>query len=282
MRNLITSVNTTSPPTNILAHLGFRSFLPHPHLKSWIQCYWTVQQARLPAEGFTEKLYPDGGTNLNFCFVPDQIPQVTFNAVQTLHTMHFQGSVDLMGIRFHPGGAFQLFGLDMPVLMGSSLDADDLDTDLNNARMHELRERLAEADSTSLRLGLIDDWLLKQAAQQLANRGPVQHLLPYLAETIESVDALSAEVNMSRRQLERRFQQEVGLTLVHLKQLQRVRRARQLISLNPNLSLVDIAQEAGFYDQPHFIRQFQKVHLLTPGEYREKKRAQNHPERSRT
>src|SRR5690606_26923247 len=106
--------------------------------------------------------------------------------------------------------------------------------------------------------------------------------LPYLAETIELVDALSAQVNISRRQLERRFQQEVGLTLVHLKQLQRVRRARQLISLNPNLSLVDIAHEAGFYDQPHSIRQFQKVHFLTPGEYREKKRAQNQPERSWT
>jgi AraC-like DNA-binding protein len=271
MRKVITSFNTAGPPVNILAHLGFRSFLPHPYLRSWIQCYWAVQQPQLPAQGFSEKLYPDGGTNINFCFIPGHIPQVTFNAVQTLSTMHFQGSIDLFGIRFHPGGVFQLFGLDMPGLVGSHLAAEDLDTHLNNARLYELRERLAESDSISQRMGFIDDWLLQQAAQRLARCGPVQHLLPRLANTAESVEVLSAQVNISRRQLERRFQQEVGLTLVHLKQLQRVRRARQLISFNPGLSLVDIAHEAGFYDQAHFIRQFQKVHLLTPGEYRDKK-----------
>lgn len=275
MRKVIVPFDIASPPVNILMHLGFRSFMPHPHLQSWIQCYWTVKQSQLPAKGFSEKLYPDGGTNIHFRFISGHIPQVTFNAVQTLSTMHFQDSVDLLGIRFHPGGVFQLFGLDMPGLVGSHLAAEDLDTDLNNVRLRKLREGLAKNHNTSQRIGLIDDWLLQQAAQHLASRGPVQHLLPRLASTAESVEALSAQVNISRRQLERRFQREVGLTLVHLKQLQRIKWARQLISLNPNLSLVDIAHAAGFYDQAHFIRQFQKVHLLTPGEYRDKKRIQH-------
>jgi AraC-like DNA-binding protein len=279
MRKLIAPLNVASPPVNILAHLGFRSFLPHPHLQSWIQCYWAVQQPQLPAQGFSEKLYPDGGTNINFRFIPNHLPQVSFNAVQTLNTIHFQGNIDLLGIRFHPGGAFQLFGLDMPSLVGKHLAAEDLDTDLNNAHLHELRERLAQSDSTPHRIGLIDDWLLQQAAQHLAKQGPIQHLLPHLPNATESIETLSAQVNISRRQLERRFQQEVGLTLVHLKQLQRIRRARQLISLNPDWPLVDIAQEAGFYDQAHFIRQFQKVHQLTPGEYRNRKRVQRNQEK---
>lgn len=278
MRKLIAPSNIASPPANILAHLGFRTFLPHPYLQSWIQCYWTVQQPELPAQGSSEKLYPDGGTNINFRFIPNHLPYVSFNAVQTLNTVHFQGYIDLLGIRFHPGGAFQLFGLDMPSLIGTHLAAEELDTDLNNAQLLELRERLAHSDSTSLRIGFIDDWLLQQAAHKLAKQGPVQRLLPYLPNATDSIEALSAQVNIGKRQLERRFQQEVGLTLVHLKQLQRIRRARQLISLNPDLPLVDIAQEAGFYDQAHFIRQFQKIHHLTPGEYRDKKRAQQKPE----
>jgi hypothetical protein len=69
MHKIIAPLNTTSPPANILPHLGFRTFLPHPYLHSWIQCYWTVQQAQLPAPGFSEKLYPDGGTNINFRFM---------------------------------------------------------------------------------------------------------------------------------------------------------------------------------------------------------------------
>jgi len=83
MRKIIAPFNTASR-RSILAHLGFRSFLPHPHLRSWIQCYWAVQQPRFPIQGFSEKLYPDGGTNINFRFISGQIPLVTFNAVQTL------------------------------------------------------------------------------------------------------------------------------------------------------------------------------------------------------
>ena len=278
MHSVIAPFNTTSPPKNILPHLGFRSFLPHPYLQSWIQCYWAIKQPKLPAGGFSEKLYPDGGTNINFRFIPGQIPSVTFNAVQTLGTMDFQGSVDLFGIRFHPGGAFQLFGLEMPCLVGCLHPAEDLDSGLNNACLNELRERLAVCDSIGQRRAFIDDWLLQQATQRGARCGPVQHLLPCLGNTLDSVELLSAQVNIGRRQLERRFKQEVGITLVHLKQLQRIRRARQLISFNPSWSLVDIGNEVGFYDQSHFSRQFQKIHMLTPGQYRDKKRQPKAPE----
>lgn len=270
MQKILLPANNTSPPQNILAHLGFRSYLPHPQLQPWVQCYWSVQLTQVPSQGFREKLYPDGGTNINFRFHPNQLPQVSFNAIQTLNTLEFNQRVDLLGIRFHPGGAFQLFGLDMPALVGKHLATEQLDSDIDNARLRELRECLAQADSSLKRLGLIDDWLLQQAALRKANRGPVQILLKELSTTNHSVESMSSQIGISRRQLERRFQQEVGLTLVHLKQLQRIRLARQLIRLNPKAPLVDIAHEAGFFDQAHFIRQFQKVQQLTPGAYRDK------------
>lgn len=277
MRNLTTPQPLYSPFVDNLGHLGFRSFMPHPYLQSWVQRYWIARQPRIPEQGFSEKLYPDGGTNINFRFIPDQLPEVSFNAFPTLSTMEFHGSVDLMGIRFHPGGAFQLFGLDMSELMGNAYNTNELDTDINNQQLLDLRDRLHTADSSARRIGLIDDWLLQQAAQQLAQAGPIQQLLLHLPDTTDSIEAMSAQVNLSRRQLERRFQQEVGLTMVYVKQLQRIKKARQLISLDPERPLVDIAYEAGFYDQAHFNRQFQKINQQTPGQYRERKLARQQP-----
>ena len=273
MRNLITPTPFNSQFVDNLGHLGFRSFMPHPYLQTWVQRYWIARQPRIPEQGFTEKLYPDGGTNINFRFIDNQLPEVSFNAFATLSTMEFQRNVDLMGIRFHPGGAFQLFGFDMPGLIGHVYNTDDLDTDINNQQLHDLRDKLNAAPSVAARIGLIDDWLLQQAAQQLAHAGPVQHLLPRLPDSSDSIEAMSAQVNLSRRQLERRFQQEVGLTMVYVKQLQRIKKSRQLISLNPERPLVDIAHEAGFYDQAHFNRQFQKINEQTPGQYRDRKLA---------
>lgn len=274
MRNLIAPINLPKAFIDNLAHLGFRSFLPHPYLQTWVQRYWIARQPRIPEHGFVETLYPDGGTNINFRFIPNQLPEVSFNAFQTLSTMKFLGNVDLLGIRFHPGGAFQLFGLDMPELMGNVYSAAELDTDINNQHLLDVRHKLNHADSIATRIGLIDDWLLQQAAQRLAQAGPVQQLWSHLSNEGISIDLIAGQMNLSRRQLERRFQQEVGLTMVYVKQLQQIKKARQLISINPERPLVDIAHEAGFYDQAHFNRQFQKINQQTPGQYRNKKRAQ--------
>lgn len=273
MRNLIGPTHLYSPPIDNLAHLGFRSFLPHPYLQTWVQRYWIARQPRIPEQGFVEKLYPDGGTNINFRFITNQLPEVSFNAFQTLSTMKFTSSVDLMGIRFHPGGAFQLFGLDMPGLMGNVYDTQDLDTDINNQQLLDLRDQLNSANNIAARIGLIDDWLLQQAAQQLAHAGPVQQLLPRMSNSSDSIEMMSAQVNLGKRQLERRFQQEVGLTMVYVKQLQGIKKARQLISQAPGRPLVDIAYDAGFYDQTHFNRQFQKINQQTPWQYRNRKLA---------
>lgn len=277
MRNLIAPAHIHTSPVDNLDHLGFRSFIPHPYLQTWVQRYWIARQPRIPEQGFIEKLYPDGGTNINFRFIANQLPDVSFNAFATLSTMEFQGSVDLMGIRFHPGGAFQLFGFDMPALIGNTYNTNELDTDINNQHLRDLCEQLNDAASIATRISLIDDWLLQQAAQHIAQAGPIQQLLPSLPDSPDTIESMSAQVNLSRRQLERRFQQEVGLTMVYVKQLQRIKKARQLISLNPERPLVDIAYATGFYDQAHFNRQFHKINQQTPGQYRDKKRARQHP-----
>lgn len=260
-------IANSDTPIATLDHLGFQVFAPHPHLRPWVQCYWTVQQPHLPDTGYTENLYPDGGTTLIFYFTPGERPMVRFNAYQTLNTMYFRGSLDRMGIRLHPGGAFQLLRLLMPEL----IDADHASQDLNLHHINNLQDQLADAPDVSQRLNLIDDWLLQQSAQQHARRGVIQHVLPDLSRYPDSIDTLSNRANISLRQLERKFKQEVGLTPVQLKKLQRVKIARRLITLHPEIPLVDVAQHCGFYDQAHFIRDFHKITRQTPGHYRDKK-----------
>lgn len=254
-----------------LGHLGFQRFAPPLQLRPWVQCYWIARQDRLPEASVSETVYPDGGTTLVFNFANDY-PDITFFATQTVGKMIFQGSVNRMGIRFHPGGAFQLLGLGMPDVIGSELSADDLS-------MHsllQLRDQLAELPHLSQRLTLIDQWLLDRVKKNNANIGFIQQLLPQLILTPQPLEQLSEHLPISRRQLERKFQLEVGFSPNQLKQLHRVKIARTLISQRPEQSLTDIGQDAGFYDQAHFIRHFHKITGQTPGEYRQRKMSQTY------
>lgn len=253
-----------------LGHLGFQRFAPHPRLSPWVQCYWVAQQAQLPDSVVSETVYPDGGTTLIFNFAHSDYPEIIFNATTSTSQMRFPGQINRMGIRFHPGGAFQLLAVDM-------LEVDEGDSvadELTPRSLRQLRLQLAEFPLINQRLNLIDQWLLKLADN--ANSGLIQRLLPPLLLAQESFDELSAQLPISRRQLERKFQQEVGISPIQLKQLYRIKLARTLISRHPEQPLSHVGQDAGFYDQAHFIRQFQKVTGLTPNQYRQKKMSQKY------
>lgn len=261
-------------PVGNLQHLGLQAFMPHPVLAGLVQCYWVIRQPTLPAAGYRQTLYPDGGSSLNFYFQPDQPPECHFNGCQTLSTVQLTGAPDAIGIRFYPGGAFQLLGHDVPQLQADAVNA----TDLGINSLAELQQQLGTTQHTATRLHYLEQWLLRQLQQAAAELGPIQHILPLLLQhqhlTMPSVTELSAQVNLSRRQFERKFMQQVGLTPGQLKLLQRVRHARQLINLSPQHALTDVALSSGFYDQAHFIHQFRRITGQTPGQYRHRKQNQ--------
>lgn len=250
-----------------LQPLGFQRFAPHPYLQPWVQCYW-VLHAHIASR--TENLYPDGGTSLVIDFAAADLP-MQFSASQQLHQLPLHGHLDRLGIRFHPGGAFQLLGLAMNELSNCELSLAAL-----GLARPLLQEQLFEAKSLSARLQLIECWLLQESQQVQAQQGLVQQLLPLLSDAHCSIEELSHRATISRRQLERKFQQQVGLSPNKLKQLLRVKQVRQLINQAPTRSLTQLAVDLGFYDQAHFIRQFQQVTGQTPGQYRQRKLSQKY------
>lgn len=271
MRRIATQL-LSEPLPGSMDHIGLKWFAPPPSLLPWVQCYWAAQVPLFSTVEFNENLYPDGGTSLSIDFQENEIPRIHFNAYDQVSKMNFSRGVDRMGIRFHPGGAFHLLGLEMSTLIGTEHNTEDLGL----RSFQELQETLAKANSAHQRIWQFDNWLLQLAAQASIRRNPVQHLLQQMALTQEPIEALSSNMPISRRQLERKFQIEVGISPAQIKQLQRIKQARTLITRQPDLPLTQIAADTGFYDQAHFIRQFQKITGQTPGQYRQKKMSQKY------
>lgn len=252
------------PPvtTTELLHLGFQRFAPHPALRSWVQCYWSISRSQLEQDYF-ERLYPDGGASLNFDFAGDA-PTTSISANQSLYSKRFYGRVDSLGIRFHPGGA--AFLLDLPV--GEMRDSAYRAEDLGFADLRKLSEQLKEG-SLPQRLALLDHWLTNRLARLGSRRDPVSRLWPILAKAYDLSSAFD-DLGFSRRTTERLFRVRVGLSPHQLKTMLRAKRARQLIKTFPQATLTDIAQDCGYFDQAHFIRHFRRYTGSTPGQYRQR------------
>lgn len=93
-------------------------------------------------------------------------------------------------------------------------------------------------------------------------------LARFLAGRQES-EALAAETGYSVRHLSRLIRERCGLSPKGLQRILRVNTAARLIQQPGETSLTRLAQELGYFDQAHFIHDFQAVCGVTPGAYRD-------------
>ena len=78
------------------------------------------------------------------------------------------------------------------------------------------------------------------------------------------VDDLAAAVGLSERQLRRRFSVAVGLRPKAYGRVVRLHAALRLAQTTKRPSWADIAQQCGFYDQPHLIAEFRAATGVSP------------------
>ena len=270
-----------------LAHLGFSHFKPLAPLRPWVQRYFHLRVATDLPQSIEQTFYPDGGTSLHFYFPTQTLsgdePQVLFHCGQSRHSHAFLPGIELMTVRFHPGGAFHLLGIELQdILSAASMKAIDA-TQLQLTGLDQLLSQLAETNLPAQRVALLEHWLLQLNQRQCdvalsrhksAMISLVQASLPKLTQTQASLEDFYRQLPLSRRQFERRFKQETGLSPAQLLQLNRVKIARNLLSQSPNLSLVQVAFDCGFYDQAHLHQHFVRVTQQTPGQYKKRKMSQ--------
>lgn len=104
-----------------------------------------------------------------------------------------------------------------------------------------------------------------------SNNSAVQKAMLFMQQNLDrsiTVSDTAKHVDMSRRQMERQFKHELGLTPSEVMRHIRLDHA-ELLLLTTDKSLTDIAAEAGFADDSHFIRIFRQHRRMTPKVFRE-------------
>lgn len=174
-----------------------------------------------------------------------------------------------------PLGAFMLFGLRMRELANRAVELEDV-LGVEGAR---LPERLHEASDWSARFAVLDRLLVKRFARARPASPDVAWAWRRLLDAGGRlrVRELAQELRCSRRHLSARFSEQVGLPPKTLARLLRFGRAARLLGAGPlsespggwaaaPLSLTEIAQECGYYDQAHLNRDFREFAGLAPTE----------------
>lgn len=183
------------------------------------------------------------------------------------------------------GNCVSLFALLTPLGAVQLLESQPLDTvprirasvaDLLDPHLtRSLESDIALAATLDDKLRAFAAWLEARAtanrqvarAAQRAGRAAMR----VCSDPTASIDTLADEQHVSRRQLERDFQQWLGTSPRHLSQVARVQAVSR--KAQTGASLADIAADVGFADQAHMTRVVHQLTGLTPRHFTRPRRS---------
>ena len=260
-----------------LAYLGFRYFLPDPALRPFVRSYWYFQRQTPLTEYHEEYMHPTGGFGIAFNFgdhlALDSQPlrdSLFLDGANTVsRKLGFMGRVEMMGVRFHEGGAYPFLAIPLSELRNEVAALDALD----RPALTRLHTRLYEVASLPDRIHLVEKWLLGRLSLGKERDALIPASLAMLRRGALSIPTLAENLAISQRQLERLYQRDVGMSPKKYAQLLRVEAARLALKELHQQNQAHLAADLGYYDQAHFIRDFRAVIGMTPHRYMQRSQA---------
>ena len=255
-----------------------QNLYPRPPLDKFIHHYNIIDSQGDFPKDFTPLILPSLSTGLLFTYRLCNPIQVKINGrilsyppsiivsstLQPLSPM-YSGTLGQIRVVFHPGRLHQLLKVSLQEFTGNLIDTEDI----LGKRVGELSERLKEAPNNIIRIELINAFLLPLLRDQGSTPTIVdaaqQELLT--GTGYPEVSNLAKKLHVSERTLIRRFKQWTGVAPKDFISIKRLCRALDLINQVDRPNLAAIAHACGYYDQPHFNREFKKLMNLSPSTY---------------
>ncbi len=252
----------------------YRFYYPAEALRPFIQNYWMIGGG---VSALHETIFVDAQADMLFnfgCPYERRRPGGS-SALMTTSNLDGQrehpvsivqtGAIDLIGVRFQPGGAAAFLPLPAREISNQTPALGDV---FGRAAC-ELESRLYDALAhPAKQVTLLDRFFLERLHLSTAHRYTL-HLAAQLHTSGGglSVRELSAEAGYSIRTVDRLFQQYMGISPKFYAQI--VRFGAALERMAQGGSLADVAAISGYYDQPHFTKTFTAFTGQTPEQYRQ-------------
>jgi len=247
--------------------MKYKELRPSAILQPFVECIWTLNGTAREAATQPERILPDGCLELIFhrgkpfrrrgelqphCFVVGQMIEPAFLQASTL--------IEVVGVRFHSGGAYPFFMIPMHELTHRFVSVAEVWGRLGR----ELEERVLGASSTREAVRMVVHDLERQLMSADVGKSRAHGLASVQIQhhgTL-SVRELACRGGISERQLQREFNDVVGLSPKMFSRILRFQRVFQ--AFEQNAKWVDVALEYGYYDQPHLIADFRQFAATTP------------------
>ncbi|USG64364.1 helix-turn-helix transcriptional regulator [Brevibacillus ruminantium] len=248
------------------SHYRYREFLPSNELESYVACYWTLD-ANVSERNHLHRIIPDGCVDIIFDLNASSSTNAAFavGLMTTYETINLTVNQSLFGIRFFSDTARRLIRYPVSELMSYHVFLEEI----WGSEGKFIAEEVTSANNRSEMIERVETLLIRLLLQNESNSDQLlQSSMKYMyaSQGTISVRMLSEKLGYSERKVRRTFQKELGISPKELLDILRFQYMLREMKKGVPSRLTDLALNYGFYDQPHFNRNFKRFYGLTPGQ----------------
>ncbi|OAB38698.1 hypothetical protein PMSD_06700 [Paenibacillus macquariensis subsp. defensor] len=253
-----------------------RTYIPQAPLSGCVDFFWYF-------EGYTpphskELTLPDGSVELVFNLSEDKIKlfdrenkdlfygsSVVCGPHSECFIIDTSVKTTVLGIHFKPGGIYPFLKMSVNELHNINVSLDTL----WGARAHDLHEMILFSKTVDDKFRILEESLMNLASRPLIRHPAVGFALNEFLSLSHKrpLSDVIGQIGLSQRRFIQIFKEEVGLTPKLFCRLRRFQDVLNRIDLTKSVNWLDVAISCGYYDQMHFIKDFQAFSSLNPTEY---------------
>ena len=259
--------------------LTYHERRPPPALRPFIECVWVVSGPLVSSGRAPERVVPDGCPELivhlgdpfarridgRWVVQPRAFLAGTLSRPWLLRAGR---RVDTIGIRFRAG---ETTGV-LPVSMAGARDRERaLAGIVGRAAAGALLRSLRRARTPAQKFAAAEHWLAARLAEALPRRSTSARAVALIREGRGQarIDDVARSLGWSRRRIERAFARDLGIRPKVYARIVRLNAVLAALDDAERPRAVDLALEAGYFDQAHLLRDFRILAGRTPRSRRE-------------
>lgn len=247
--------------------MNYKEYVPSKNLNSIVDALWI---ATTNEKEITSKILPDGCVDIVFDLDKQNHlsskSKIRISGMMTkFKIVTSRKNSKTLGIRFKTGKFKAITNLPLSEIKDTTTNASNIFPQLNNSLLDELASKKHDLE----KLQLINRFLSAEinGADLMANS--LEYSVCKSIQTNYKHLDLSeiAKLNcISLRQLERRFKASIGVTMKEYHSIIRFNKTKNYIAKNPNLSLLNIAFDHGYFDHSHLSKEIKKMSGVNPSQ----------------
>ena len=227
-----------------------------------------------------DRFLPDGTVNLVFDFLESpkyifdnnslkkkqECRLAWFSGMQSRYLTISSGKdAEMMVVSFKAGGAYPFLERSLYLYNDCVVPADEV----FGEKIFEIRNKMIAEKSHERKFELIEDWLLSNKKEITFTKEVISPLVALIENTPEKIqiNEVVKKSGYSQKQCIHLFKKHIGLSPKQFHKIIRFNEILNTIHGEKQIEWAKIAAGCGYFDQAHFIKDFQVFSGLNPKKY---------------